>query len=938
VNSARIGSGGTGQARVPTDPRLARRVVDVSQRFRFVLIAGWVGVSVILWLALGLTPTVDMSQPTPLPGDVRPMIAAASIDRNFTGREPNTLVYVVIDSDHLLGATDRDYYESVVRRLRSVPNFVVSVLDMWSDPLTAPIAESPDQRSSYALVWLDGELGGATTHAAVDATRALVESVPHPRGTRAYLAGPGTAFSAPRSAVPAAELTVVAATLAILAALVLVAFRPRLRAAIALLAAAMTMLVAAPLIALLHAIHVVTLSTLSAELAAVLTAGAAIDFTLALTGLYREQRRRGADTATALGSAYTQSVPRVVIPGIASALVLSATVLGRIPLLRGVGMPAAIGMVLAMLAVLTLAPALVSLTGQRSSWLQSPPTRSRWLRRVDIAAIRRPRPFVAAGIAVAVLAIAAVVGLRTDIDPDRYLGAASSSSGGHFPGGRLLPEIVMIQSDHDLRDPDALIAIDRVTRRILDLPGVRRVQSASWPAGIPWPEATFTFQAGELGKQLQRQAASITSQLAAVKSLSTSLDMLSNAVDQLEGSMAAGVAGLREVGHAADGITAGVQNIRDTTMSVSDYLRPIRQWVDGTPNCPGDMLCAAALKLVGPFDRVVRGVNDLTNGAERMLSGSHNAADAFALGPQAVAQMRSALNQLQGFMSGLVKTIDSALPQVVELTVSLKNVSLDFRSSGEGGFYLPRKALNDRSYQRVKESLFSADGRATRLFVYGDTDDARLPPHARPAAITGAVEGATKYGALANSTVSVTGVGSFAQAMCSLTLHDFAVLFVAVVAVALIAGVVLNRLGMGLVGLLTVLISFGLALGVVVAMSWYACGVEIDWSATVLAFTVICALGIPYHLGVVAHCRQAGDGAINTGLVRASRGMSGLVGCATGIVFGTALVLLTPRATVAGQVGAMIAIGLLANAIGAHTCTRAAWSLLGQRMTTRAKR
>ena len=54
----------------------------------------------------------------------------------------------------------------------------------------------------------------------------------------------------------------------------------------------------------------------------------------------------------------------------------------------------------------------------------------------------------------------------------------------HFAPNSLLPDVVTIESDRDLRAPAGLIAIERVTRQIMAIPGVRTVQSASRPAGV----------------------------------------------------------------------------------------------------------------------------------------------------------------------------------------------------------------------------------------------------------------------------------------------------------------------------------------------------------------------------------------------------------------------------------------------------------------------
>ena len=43
----------------------------------------------------------------------------------------------------------------------------------------------------------------------------------------------------------------------------------------------------------------------------------------------------------------------------------------------------------------------------------------------------------------------------------------------HFASNSLLPDVVTIEADHDLRNPAGLIAVERITRQIMAIPGVR---------------------------------------------------------------------------------------------------------------------------------------------------------------------------------------------------------------------------------------------------------------------------------------------------------------------------------------------------------------------------------------------------------------------------------------------------------------------------------
>ena len=168
---------------------------------------------------------------------------------------------------------------------------------------------------------------------------------------------------------------------------------------------------------------------------------------------------------------------------------------------------------------------------------------------------------------------------------------------------------------------------------------------------------------------------------------------------------------------------------------------------------------------VDTFDKVVADVVSLSNGADRVAAASPRAMGAFDSIPRVMAQMKSSLAQLQSFVPNLETTIENALPQIVQLSTFLKNLSTDFADTGEGGFYLSRKALADPSYQHVRQSMFSPDGTATRLFVYSDGDNLDLDAAARAQQLEIAAGKAMKYGSLVDSKITVSGAAQVAAAV-----------------------------------------------------------------------------------------------------------------------------------------------------------------------------
>ena len=115
-------------------------------------------------------------------GHAKPFFAADSpavssavrMGRDFNDSTTNNVAYVVLETPGPIDATERQYYQHLVDTLRADRAHVESVMDLWSDPYSAPIAEASDHRAVTALVRLTGDIGDerATTARGLESWRA----------------------------------------------------------------------------------------------------------------------------------------------------------------------------------------------------------------------------------------------------------------------------------------------------------------------------------------------------------------------------------------------------------------------------------------------------------------------------------------------------------------------------------------------------------------------------------------------------------------------------------------------------------------------------------------------------------------------------------------------------------------------------------------------
>ena len=844
----------------------------------------------------------------------------------FGDSDSNNLAYLVLAGDHTLGAAEKTFYDRAVAELRADTAHVESVMDLWSQPLTQQIAESADHRVAYAMLQLTGEIGSSEAAKSIDAVRASVSKLPRPDGLQTYITGPGATIVDDFNGLHQQLLKITAVTVVVIGLLLFLVYRSMTTVAIPLMAVGLSLAVARPVVAALGDHGVIEVSIFSVSLMSAMVLGAGTDYGIFLLGRYHENRRNGIDPDPSLIGAYRRVAPVIVASALTIAAALFCLIFSTVGMLRSAGIPCGIGILLTMAASLTLLPALMSLASRRG--LIEPPASSasrRW-RRIGTAVARWPAPLLVVGAAILLVCTLPLLGIRFGYDVPRAQPATTESNRGysamdeHFPPDRLLPEIVLIQSDHDLRTPAGLIAIERVTRHIMAVRGVQSVQSASRPAGTPLTEASLTHQAGLIGDQLAQNTNSLTPQLDSIESIQTTLAQLTAAVDQLDRGLGGATSGLAQIGTGADDVRSGVERLQGTVATVSGYMAPLRQFVAATPDCPTNLICSSILKVLDPVDSAMLSVADLSSGADKFADGAGKTTTAIGGAEQAAATMRIALVQLRELVATLGDVTNSIVPELRQISDYLRELSVDFQGSGEGGFYLPQRSFDDPRFQEISRLLFSADGHATRLLVYGDgrawsTDGAQ-----RAGDIELAVHDAIKEGALAGSTVYQAGVSSATRDLQAFVNRDFVFLAcVALTLVFLIVALMLRSPVAGVIVVATVIASYASALGVSALIWRYAAGEELHFAVPSLSFIALVAVGADYNLLLAVRIREEYHAGLNTGIIRAFGGTGGVVTTA-GIVFGlTMFAMLTGNVLSIAQVGSTIGIGLLIDTLIVRT-------------------
>ncbi|OFB42564.1 hypothetical protein BA059_04970 [Mycolicibacterium sp. (ex Dasyatis americana)] len=855
-----------------------------------------------------------------IPAGTPSSVMADKIAEKFQRGGTNNVNYLILQRQGPLSDVDRAYYGRIIAALRADDAHVGDIADLWSDPLTAGMNLSADRSAVFALLALNGNVGTSTATESVDAARALVASSDPPPGLNVFVAGPGSAVTDELAAIDRDMIIVTVVTVLVIALLLLVVYRSPVTVLVPLATIGLALATARATTAVLGEHDLIELSTFSAALMSAMVLGAGTDYSIFLLGRYHEGRRTGLPAHHALGTAVRQVAPVIVASALTIAVATSALTFARIGILRSAGIPCAIGVLTAMVAALTLTPALIWV-GARWGFMEP---RSRrvsevFWRRLGALVARRPAPIIAVTVGLLVACMCSLPSMRLgfsefDAQPaDTPTNRAYDVVAEKFGQNRLAPNLVLIEADHDLRTSGDLIAIEKVTRALFAIPETSTVQSITRPAGEPLRESTLTYQASVIGQRLADGAGQISDQRAVFDQLASTVHSANAATAALTATAAKLEQNLREAGTGLSSFDDATRTATTQLDTVKAGLEPLRNFVDTRPDCPSDAVCAMAAQALRPVDSLTDIVGAVSAGLDRLRVGTASVDGNAGASRQALDQLRRSLAQIPALVGTVNGSLKDLTSQSTQLADYFGQMSESFGNDPAAGFYMPPEVFSDARFQRAVDLLISPDGHSTRLIVYGRGDAFGDEGMQLVDKMRAAVSSAVKGGTLAGSTVSVGGAGAAVQDLRDLMWGDLSLMVLTTLGmVFLIVAFTLRSPAAGAVVVATVVLSYGAALGLSVLIWQHIFGVEIHWTMLSITFLSLVGVGADYNLMYAARLRQEISSAgFGTGTIRTFGSTGGVVTTA-GIVFGvTMFAMLGSSVSSIGQVGSTIGIGLL---------------------------
>ena len=907
-----VGENNAANRHVGAHPAIPRFI----RLFSVPILLFWLALVVLLNVKIPQLEVVGQMHSVSLAPDDAPSLQAMKrVGQNFGEFDSNSAAMIVLESDAPLGQEAHDYYASLIAALRADTKHVQNVQDFWGDPLTAAGAQSADGKATYVQIYLAGNQGESLSNESVQAVRDQVSAQPPPAGLKVYVTGPAAMVSDQHHAGDKGVEKITAVTLVVIFVTLMLVYRSIVTVVLVLMMVFVQLAAARGIVAFLGFHDIIGLSTFAVNLLTTMAIAAATDYVIFIMGRYHEARLDGEDRETAFYTMYHGTAHVILGSGLTIAGATFCLHFTRLPYFQSLGIPLAIGMLIAVVAALTMAPAILTIGSHFGLFDPKRKMKTRGWRRVGTAVVRWPGPILIASMALALVGLLALPSYvasyndRNYLPPDIPANEGFQAADRHFPQARMNPELLMIETDHDLRNSADMLVIDKVAKNIFHIPGVGRVQAITRPQGTPIEHTSIPFIISMSGATQQLNMSYMQDRM---KDMLKMGDEMQATVDNME-HMYLLMQGLTGVTHEMVGKTkemvATTNELRDHIADFDDFFRPIRNYFSWEPHCFDIPICYSMSSVFDALDGIDKLSDDLGSLVVNMDQLDQLMPQMLTIMPPMIENMKfmkTTMLTMQSTMGGLQDQ-----QQAMQDNANAMGQAFD-ASKNDDSFYLPPEVFENEEFKRGMKMFISPDGKSVRFIIAHENDPATPAGLALVDKIKNVAFESIKGTPLEGSKVYLGGTASAYKDMQHGANLDLLIAGVGALCLIFIIMLVLTRSVVAaavIVG--TVALSLGTSFGLSVLIWQDIIGQPLHWMVLAMSVIILLAVGSDYNLLLVSRFKEEIHAGINTGIIRSMAG-TGAVVTSAGLVFAfTMASMLVSDLRVAGQVGSTIALGLL---------------------------
>ena len=893
-------------------PFIARTI----HRFSVPIILAWLAITVIVSVGVPSLEQVEKERSVSLsPKDAPSIKAMKRMGEDFKESNSDSVAMIVLEGQQPLGDNAHNYYDRLIRQLENDPKHVQHVQDLWGDPFTAGGAQSADGEAAYVQVNLAGDQGTSLANESAEAVRNIVERTPAPNGVKVYVTGPAALIADMNRSGEKTVIKVTVTSVAVIFIMLLLVYRSITTVILLLLMVGMELQVAKGVVAFLGYHQLVGLSTFAVNLLVALGIAAGTDYGIFFIGRHQEERQAGRSREMAYYATYRGVGSVVLASGLTIAGATFCLSFTRMPYFQTMGVPCAVGMLVAVAIALTLVPAVLTVGSRFGLFEPKRKIKARGWRRVGTAISRWPAPILIATSAVAVVGLLALPGYKTNYHDRVYapkdipanIGYAAATR--HFALARMLPEVLLIEADHDMRNPADFLVLNQLAKGILAVPGVATVQGITRPQGTPIEHTSIPYMMSMQNALVRQNMVflkdRLNDMLKQVDALTEIINITQRTYDLIQ-QLADTTHHI--VGNTHD-ILAITNELRDHIADFEDFWRPIRSYFYWEKHCYDIPICWSLRSLFDSID----GVDELS---EKLRDLVRDLDQIDVLMPQLVTQFPPLIATMQTVRTLMLTTHSTMSGISDEMDVASDNPTAMGKAfdtaQNDDSFYLPPEVFTNPDFKRVMKVFLSPDGKAARMII-SDRGDPATPEgisHIDP--IRTAAEEALKTTPLKDAEIYIGGVSATYKDLRDGSNYDLIIAGIASLCLIFAIMVIMTRsfvAALVIVG--TVLLSLGASFGLSVLVWQHIVGLELHWIVLAMSVIILLAVGSDYNLLLVSRIKEEIGAGINTGIIRAMGG-TGKVVTSAGLVFAfTMASMVVSDLRAIGQVGTTIGLGLL---------------------------
>lgn len=881
------------------------------------IILFWVFLVVLLGTVVPSLGEVAADRSVPISPTGAPSYKAMlNIGKVFEQYDSDSTAMVVLESDQQVGEAAHKYYDEIVAKLNADHKHVQNVQDFWSDPLTAAGSQSVDGKSAYVQIFLNGSQGTTASHESVEAVRDIVASVTPPPGVKAYVAGNTVLNADTRVAGHQSMHKLELLSVVIIIVMLLVIYRSVVTMLVSMVVIGLGLFAAMGVTAAAGNLDIIGLTPYAVSMVTMLSIAAVTDYLIFLLGRYHEERSKGLDHEEAFYVAYSGVSHVILGSGLTIVGALMCLTMTTLPYFKTMGPPCAIAVGVIIVVALTLAPAVLTVASKfglldpKHKVVSSPG----W-RKVGTSVVRWPVPIVLVTSAVAVIGFVALTTYVPQYNdqkftpPDMPANQAMAVADRHFSQARMNPELLMLETDHDLRTPADMLVIEKVAKSVFRMRGIDRVQTITRPLGAPIEHSSIPFLLGAQNAGTL-QAAKFNNDNAA--QLLEQADEMSTTIANME-RMYDITKHMTEITHSMVSKTHDMADttdeLRDHIADFDDFFRVFRNYFYWEPHCYDIPICNSLRSIFDTID----GIDQLDEKIQALTVDMDRLDKTL---PQMLPVLQNTIDsmtRMRDFMIATNSTMAGTQAQQQELAKGETQIGLYFdQAKNDDFFYLPPDVFDNPDFKRGIKMFMSPDHKSVRMIITHQGDPASVEGIAHVRDLKGVVADALKGTPLASAKVSLAGTASLYSDMQDGVVTDLMIVLIAsLILIFAIMLIITRSVVAALVIVGTVAASLGTACGISVLLWQDILGLGVQWIVIPLSMVILLAVGSDYNLLVVSRFKEEIHAGLNTGIIR-GMGATGRVVTAAGLVFAfTMMAMIISDLRVVGQLGMTIGIGLI---------------------------